>query len=65
MADTKKVRIISRVGNPVSGGAIIQPGTVIDLPATWADRYIAQGAAELVETPKAKEAPAKTKAKKG
>jgi hypothetical protein len=48
MANLKKVRITERVGDP-SSGVIIQPGTVIDLPEAWADRYIAQGKAELVE----------------
>lgn len=48
MATLKKVRIMQRVGDP-SSGAIIQPGAVVDLPEVWADRYIAQGAATLVE----------------
>ena len=49
MANTKKVKIIERVGDP-SSGVIIQPGAVVELAETWADRYIAQGKAELVET---------------
>lgn len=63
-AETKKIRFLTRAGDP-RNGAIIQPGTVIDFPAPWADRYIHQNIAELAETPKAKEAPAKKKAKKG
>lgn len=39
---------MERVGDP-SSGAIIQPGTKVPLPEVWADRYIAQGKAELVE----------------
>jgi hypothetical protein len=64
MANTKKVRILSRVGDPTSG-AIIAPGALVDLPEVWADRYIANGSAELVaEKPKAKADDAKPKAKK-
>lgn len=48
MANTKQVRITERVGDPTSG-VIIQPGAVVELPETWADRYISQGKAELVE----------------
>lgn len=48
MAETKKVRILARVGDP-SKGVIIQPGAIVDLPEVWADRYIANGSAELVE----------------
>ena len=66
MANTKKVRIMARVGHP-SSGVIIQPGAVVALPEVWADRYIAQGKAELVEaaepTPEKPKA-AKPKAKK-
>lgn len=58
MAETRKVRITARVGDP-SNGAILQPGAVVVIPAYWADRYIAQGAAEIVaeevEKPKADE----------
>jgi hypothetical protein len=55
MANLKKVRIMERVGNP-SSGVILQPGTVVELNETWADRYIAQGKAELVvEKPKTSE----------
>jgi len=53
MANTKKVRITERVGDP-SSGVIIQPGAVIDLPEVWADRYVAQGKAELIEAAKPK-----------
>jgi hypothetical protein len=48
MAETKKIRFLQRAGDPRSG-VIIQPGTVTDFPATWADRYIAQGIAEEVK----------------
>ena len=48
MTDTKRIRFISRAGDP-RNGVIVQPGTVLDFPATWADRYIAQGVAELAE----------------
>lgn len=54
MANTKKVRIMARVGDPRSG-VIIQPGAVVDLPEVWADRYIADGSAELVEAKAASE----------
>jgi hypothetical protein len=54
MANLKKVRIMERVGDP-RGGVIIQPGTVVDLPEVWADRYVSQGKAELVEDKPAKE----------
>lgn len=57
MAEMKKVRIMARVGNPLDG-AIIQPGAVVDLPEVWADRYIANGSAELVAESKAKAEPA-------
>jgi hypothetical protein len=50
MAETKKIRFLSRAGDPRSG-VIIQPGTVTDFPAAWADRYIQQGVAELAEDP--------------
>jgi hypothetical protein len=50
---TKKVRILERVGNPV-GGAILAPGASVDLPDVWADRYVAQGKAELVGGSKSK-----------
>ena len=56
---TKKVRIITRVGDPTSG-AILAPGAVVELPEVWADRYVAAGQVELVE-PKPK---AEKKAKK-
>ena len=58
---TKKVRIISRVGDP-QRGVIIQPGTVTDLPEVWADRYVSRGAAEFVESEPEKPA---AKPKKG
>ena len=60
MANTKQVRITERVGDPTSG-VIIQPGAVVELPETWADRYVTQGKAELVE---AKVKPEKPKGKK-
>lgn len=53
MANTRTVRITERVGDP-SSGVIIQPGAVVELPETWADRYIAQGKAEPVEAAKPK-----------
>lgn len=66
MAELKKVKIIARVGDP-RNGVIIQPGTTVDLPEVWADRYIANGSAELVdEKPKPTEPekkPAKSKKK--
>ncbi len=63
MAEFKKVRIMRRVGDPRSG-VILAPGASVELPEVWADRYIANGSAELIEA-KASE-PAKTKtAKKG
>jgi len=55
---TKKVKILERVGDPTSG-AIIAPGATVDLPEVWADRYVAQGKAELVvkaDKPKAEKA---------
>lgn len=65
MANTKKVRIMARVGDP-SNGVIIQPGAVVDLPEVWADRYIADGSAELVEAKAASEPkPAPASKKKG
>lgn len=45
---TKKVRIMARVGDPKTG-AILAPGATVDLPEVWADRYVAQGKAELVK----------------
>jgi hypothetical protein len=48
MAVFKKVRVTRRVGDPTKG-VIIQPGAVVDLPAFWADRYIANGSAVEVE----------------
>lgn len=50
---TKKVRIIKRVGDPGSG-MILAPGATVQLPETWADRYIANGSAELIEEKAAK-----------
>lgn len=44
MANTKKVRITARCGNPLDG-AILAPGAVVELPEVWADRYIANGQA--------------------
>ncbi len=57
MANTKKVKILERVGDPTSG-AIIAPGATVDLREVWADRYIAQGKAELVVTKPKAEKPA-------
>lgn len=48
MAETKKVRILARVGDPRSG-VIIQPGALVELPEFWANRYIANGSAEEVK----------------
>lgn len=62
MAETKKIRVLSRVGDP-RNGAIIQPGTVLDFPATWADRYIGEGFAEEVTEPKAEKSKPKAKKK--
>ncbi len=59
MAEMKKVRIMVRVGNP-SSGAILAPGATVELPVFWADKYIANGSAELVEA-KAKDPKPKTK----
>jgi hypothetical protein len=61
MGETTKIRFLSRAGDPRSG-VIIQPGTVVDFPGVWADRYISQGVAELVE---AKQAEPKTEKPKG
>lgn len=47
MADTLNIRFLRRAGDPRSG-VIIQPGTVCDFPTAWANRYIAQGIAEVV-----------------
>jgi hypothetical protein len=66
MANTKTVRIMERVGDP-SSGVIIQPGTVVDLAEVWADRYISQGKAQLIEQKPAKDptpGPAPKKKKK-
>lgn len=49
MSETKRVRFVRRAGDPRSG-MIIQPGTVTEVPSVWAERYIAQGIAEAVET---------------
>lgn len=59
---TKKVRILKRVGDPRSG-VILAPGSLADLSDVWADRYIANGSAELVETKSSEPAPAKAKKK--
>jgi len=50
---TKKVRILQRVGDPGSG-VILAPGASVELPEVWADRYIANGSAELIEAKTAK-----------
>lgn len=42
---------MGRVGNPLDG-AILAPGALVDLPEVWADRYVANGTAELAEEPK-------------
>lgn len=60
MASTKSVKILERVGDPRSG-AIIAPGATVDLPEVWADRYIAQGKAELAAAAKPKAEKSKTK----
>lgn len=63
MANTKKVRIMQRVGNPLDG-AILAPGATVELPEVWADRYIANGSAELVTAkPKAEKTDDKPKGK--
>lgn len=61
MGNTRKVRITARVGDP-SNGAILAPGAVVELPGTWAERYVEQGKAEFVE--KAAKAPKPEKKKK-
>lgn len=56
---------MERVGNP-SSGVLIQPGTLVDLPEVWADRYIACGSAEeVVEKQKAEQPKPKTEKPKG
>lgn len=45
--ETRKIRFLASQGNP-TGGPIIRRGTVTDFPAFWADRFIADGTAELV-----------------
>ena len=50
---TKTVRILQRVGDPGSG-MILAPGASVELPEVWADRYIANGSAELIEAKTAK-----------
>mgnify|MGYP003443792673 FL=1 len=62
MANTKKVKILQRVGDP-SSGAILAPGATADLPEVWADRYIASGHAELVTAAKPKDEKPKAKGK--
>jgi len=64
MSETKQVRILRRVGNP-RGGAILAPGAVAELPSVWADRYIANGAAELLVNEQPAEAKPPKAAKKG
>lgn len=54
---TKKVRFKISRGNP-STGAIIRAGAVIELAEFWADKFIADGTAELIEETE------KTKSKK-
>lgn len=44
---TKRIRAIEPIGNP-KDGAIIARGTVAEIAEFHADRYIAQGKAELV-----------------
>lgn len=64
MATTKKVRLIEPVGDPRSG-AILARGATVDLPEVWADRYVAQGKAELVSGKRSEPADVKpAKAKK-
>lgn len=60
---TKKVRILKRVGDPRSG-VILAPGSLADLSDVWADRYIANGSAALVEKAAKPSEPAPAKAKK-
>ncbi|HRJ90433.1 MAG TPA: hypothetical protein PLX39_17285 [Pyrinomonadaceae bacterium] len=47
MAQTKKIKVLISRGNP-SGGPIIRSGSTIEIAAFWADRWIADGTAELV-----------------
>lgn len=54
---------MQRVGNPLDG-AILAPGATVELPEVWADRYIANGSAELVTAkPKAEKTDDKPKGK--
>lgn len=59
MAETKKVRMLVSRGNPTSG-VIIRSGAVVELPAFWAEKFIAEGAA-VEETPSAESAKPKKK----
>ena len=43
-----KVRILRQVGDP-RNGVILRAGAIVDLPKTWAERYVEQGSAELVK----------------
>lgn len=45
----KKVRMLVSRGNPAAGFGLIRQGAVVELPEFWADRFIADGTAELVE----------------
>lgn len=60
----KKVRILKRVGDPGSG-VILAPGASVELLEVWADRYIANGSAELIEAKTAKAEPKAETKKKG
>jgi hypothetical protein len=49
---TKRIKVLISRGNP-SGGPIIRSGSVIEIAAFWADRWIADGTAvEVQETEK-------------
>lgn len=62
MAENKTLKIRMKVsrGNP-STGTIIRAGATIDIAEFWANRFIADGSAELIEETKAE---SKTKGKK-
>lgn len=52
MAKTVKVRMINPRGNPSQGGAVLARGGTFQVPEYWAERFIADGDAELVEVKK-------------
>ena len=58
--ESVKVRMKESRGNP-AGGPVLRAGAVLNLPSFWAERFVADGAAEKVEQT---ETPARS-AKKG